>query len=106
VLSCTAAIDLAEALEQMLCLFLVEAAAGIDDLEPDVHLILCKLSAVCVVSAASNENFASLRKLDCVADDIEQDLSNPETVAFDLRWNIVFNQIIQFDAFVDGHGRG
>jgi hypothetical protein len=71
VLSCAAAIDLAEALEQMFCVFLIETAPGIDDIELDVHLVLFKLSAVCLVSAASNEDFALLRKLDRVADDIE-----------------------------------
>ena len=80
-LSRTAAVDLAEALEQMLSLFVGEAATGIDDLESDELLVPTELALPLRHDTAAHKNLSGLCELDSVPNDVEQDLSDAETIA-------------------------
>lgn len=71
VLASAAAIDLTEALEQVLSFPVREALSGINDVKLDVHLVLSQLTLAIVLSIAADKDFAFLCELDGVTDNIE-----------------------------------
>jgi len=81
-LSSTASVDLAKAFEKKLRLLLSEAASGIDHLEQYERVILCDGQFPVDRWATSNEYLALLRELNRVSDDVEQYLSDTESISF------------------------
>lgn len=105
-LACTAAINLAETLEQILCFHFSKAAASVNYIEFHMKLVLCCVVVLSLLSTTSHKHFTSLREFDGVSHNIQKDLADAEAISLDLIRHIVFDRVIQLKAFVDSHCRG
>jgi hypothetical protein len=106
VLASATSIDLTEALEQSISLLVSEATTSVGDLEFDKHLVLHQLMVFVLLYAAMDKDLTILGELDSVANDVQQDLAETETIALELSRYVLVDDIIEFETFVDGHRRG